>query len=172
MIKKLFICFASKPRVRPINSKHNNFRWYIFAGLHSSLISTGFLQITQPRHKIFFSQHIFLNQISIPGSLVFIPAPYFFVCQLGQIWQLSSNRLCQHWQDYKQRHKPFLKYQKITKIQNKSLTAVYNNYTYINWNKCNYYKDSSLSLAQLFFIKVTSKSYWQILDRLVVSDNH
>ncbi len=41
LIKKLFLCFASKPRVGPINSKHNNFNWgnILCRHLHSSLIS-------------------------------------------------------------------------------------------------------------------------------------
>ena len=42
LTKRLFLCFVSKPRVGPINSKHNNFKWgNIFAGictLVSSLI--------------------------------------------------------------------------------------------------------------------------------------
>ncbi len=38
LIKKLFLCFVSKPRVGPINSKHNNFKWGN-RHLHSSLIS-------------------------------------------------------------------------------------------------------------------------------------
>ncbi len=34
MIKKLFLRHVSKPRVRPINSQHNNFKWgNIFAGI-------------------------------------------------------------------------------------------------------------------------------------------
>ncbi len=44
LIKKLFLCFESKPRVGPINSQHINFKWgNIFAGIctRSSLISMG-----------------------------------------------------------------------------------------------------------------------------------
>ncbi len=40
MIKKLFLCIVSKPRVEPINSKHNNFKGgTIFAGICTLVIS-------------------------------------------------------------------------------------------------------------------------------------
>jgi hypothetical protein len=40
LIKKLFVCFVSKPRVGPINSKHNNFKWgNIFAGICTLVVS-------------------------------------------------------------------------------------------------------------------------------------
>jgi hypothetical protein len=40
LIKKLFLCFVSKPRVGPINNKHNNFKWgNIFAGICTLVLS-------------------------------------------------------------------------------------------------------------------------------------
>ncbi len=38
--KKLFLCYAAKPRVGPINSQHNNFKWgNIFAGVCTLVLS-------------------------------------------------------------------------------------------------------------------------------------
>ncbi len=40
LIKKVFLCFVSKPRVGPINSQHNNFkRGNIFAGICTLVLS-------------------------------------------------------------------------------------------------------------------------------------
>ncbi len=39
LIKKLFLCFESRPRVGPINSQHINFKWgNIFAGICTILV--------------------------------------------------------------------------------------------------------------------------------------
>ncbi len=40
LIEKLFLCFVSKPRVGPINNKHNTFkRGNIFAGICTLVLS-------------------------------------------------------------------------------------------------------------------------------------
>ena len=45
LIKKLFLCFLSKSRVGPINSKHNNFKWgNIFASICTLVLSLCFCQ--------------------------------------------------------------------------------------------------------------------------------
>ncbi len=47
MINKLFLCFVSKPRVGPINSKQNNFKWgNIFAGICTLVLSLWWWQTT------------------------------------------------------------------------------------------------------------------------------
>ena len=38
--QKLFLCYVSKPRVGPMNSQHNNFKWWnIFAGVRTLVLS-------------------------------------------------------------------------------------------------------------------------------------
>jgi hypothetical protein len=46
LIKKLFLCYVSKPGVGPINSQHNNFKWgNIFAGICTLVLSLCIIDI-------------------------------------------------------------------------------------------------------------------------------
>jgi hypothetical protein len=63
MIKKVFLCFVSKPRVGPINSYHFNFkRGNIFAGICTLVLSLWskasvdiFVRLLQLRRKCKYS---------------------------------------------------------------------------------------------------------------------
>ncbi len=70
LIKKLFLCFVSKPRVGPINSQHNNFKWgNISAGI--SMVSThniSFMFIFSSSRPISNTETIDLDEIDAGTS--------------------------------------------------------------------------------------------------------